>query len=62
MTRTPSSTGPARTGKRCPICGAPRLVEYSPFCSTRCRDRDLLRWLDDGYALPGPPAEVDEQD
>ena len=48
------------TARKCPICGKPRSQEHAPFCSTRCRDRDLLRWLDDGYALPGPPAEPDE--
>lgn len=47
-------------GKRCPICGKPRVETHSPFCSTRCRDRDLVRWLDDGYAIPGPP--VDRED
>ncbi len=40
--------------KSCPICGKPRKAEHAPFCSTRCRDRDLLQWLDGGYALPGP--------
>lgn len=44
-------TGPAR---KCPICGKPRVEEHKPFCSSRCRDRDLVKWLDDGYALPGP--------
>lgn len=42
--------------KRCPICKKPRVPEHAPFCSPRCRDRDLVQWLDDGYALPGPPA------
>jgi len=42
--------------RKCPICGKPRSAEHSPFCSTRCRDRDLVRWLEDGYALPGRPA------
>jgi hypothetical protein len=37
------------------MCGKPRDPELTPFCSTRCRDRDLLQWLDDGYALPGRP-------
>lgn len=50
MTARRSST------KKCPICGKPRSETHAPFCSTRCRDRDLVRWLDDGYALPGPPA------
>lgn len=42
--------------RKCPICGKPRTPEHTPFCSTRCRDRDLVKWLDDGYALPGPTA------
>jgi endogenous inhibitor of DNA gyrase (YacG/DUF329 family) len=47
--------------KRCPICGKPRSDAHKPFCSARCRDRDLMRWLEDGYALPGPPADADEE-
>jgi endogenous inhibitor of DNA gyrase (YacG/DUF329 family) len=43
--------------KKCPICGKPRVEAHAPFCSTRCRDRDLLQWLEDGYALPGPRAD-----
>jgi endogenous inhibitor of DNA gyrase (YacG/DUF329 family) len=46
------------TTRLCPICRKPRSAEHTPFCSTRCRDRDLVKWLDDGYAIPGPPAEV----
>jgi endogenous inhibitor of DNA gyrase (YacG/DUF329 family) len=47
------------TLKQCPICRKPRSEAHTPFCSPRCRDRDLLKWLDDGYALPGPKAEPD---
>jgi uncharacterized protein len=43
--------------RRCPICGKPRQPKFAPFCSGACKDRDLVRWLDDGYAIPGPPAE-----
>ena len=43
----------------CPICKKPRRAEFSPFCSSRCRDRDLVKWLDDGYAVPGPPVPPD---
>jgi endogenous inhibitor of DNA gyrase (YacG/DUF329 family) len=46
--------------RKCPICRKPRSEEHTPFCSTRCRDRDLLKWLDDGYALPGPATAPDE--
>ncbi len=41
----------------CPICRKPRSAEHAPFCSLRCRDRDLVRWLDDGYAVPGRPTD-----
>ncbi|MEW9853633.1 DNA gyrase inhibitor YacG [Novosphingobium sp. M1R2S20] len=52
----------SRIERPCPICGKPRAAEYKPFCSARCRDRDLLKWLDDGYAVPGPPAPVRDTD
>jgi endogenous inhibitor of DNA gyrase (YacG/DUF329 family) len=48
--------------RRCPICRKPRVAAHAPFCSARCKDRDLVRWLDDGYALPGPPAPDAEPD
>jgi endogenous inhibitor of DNA gyrase (YacG/DUF329 family) len=47
--------------KKCPVCGKPRSEEHSPFCGVRCKDRDLVRWLDDGYAIPGAPA-IDEDE
>jgi endogenous inhibitor of DNA gyrase (YacG/DUF329 family) len=47
----------SRSPKSCPICGKPRVEAFAPFCSPRCRDRDLLQWLDGGYALPGLPAD-----
>lgn len=40
-------------GPRCPICSMPRETAYKPFCSKRCADVDLNRWLSDGYAIPG---------
>jgi uncharacterized protein len=58
MTLPPES--PVRI-RKCPICGKPRSAEHTPFCSTRCRDRDLVKWLDDGYALPVSPAEPDDE-
>jgi hypothetical protein len=38
--------------RRCPNCGAPAEPRVRPFCSKRCRDLDLARWLDGGYAIP----------
>jgi len=46
--------------KSCPICKRPRSAEFAPFCSPRCRDRDLAQWFGDGYAVPGRPALPEE--
>ncbi|MFP4275454.1 MAG: DNA gyrase inhibitor YacG [Paracoccaceae bacterium] len=35
----------------CPICKKPAAPRYRPFCSRRCADLDLARWLDGSYAL-----------
>lgn len=45
-------------GPACPICGKPRAAAWRPFCSRRCADVDLGRWLDGGYVIPGEPAPV----
>ena len=42
---------------KCPVCRKPETAQHSPFCSQGCRDRDLLKWLDEGYRIPGPPAD-----
>ena len=36
----------------CPICGKPSLETFRPFCSRRCADVDLNRWLSGVYAVP----------
>jgi endogenous inhibitor of DNA gyrase (YacG/DUF329 family) len=42
-----------RPAKKCPICGKPATEASKPFCSERCRDVDLNRWLSDAYVIPG---------
>ena len=44
----------------CPICKKPSEKAYRPFCSRRCADVDLGRWLTGGYAIPS--ASEDEED
>ncbi|MEO0881748.1 MAG: DNA gyrase inhibitor YacG [Pseudomonadota bacterium] len=46
----------------CPVCES-RVVtkEYRPFCSRRCADVDLSRWLKGSYAIPGRPADQAEE-
>jgi len=39
--------------KPCPICGKPSVEASRPFCSDRCMDVDLNRWLSGTYAIPG---------
>ena len=41
-----------KKAKGCPICKKPAQKGYSPFCSKRCADIDLGRWLDGSYAIP----------
>ena len=45
--------------KPCPICSKPPEHEFRPFCSRRCADVDLNRWLSGVYAIP-VTAETDE--
>ena len=51
MTSETTSKRAAR-GRRCPQCGTAAVRAYRPFCSKRCRDLDLARWLDGSYAVP----------
>jgi endogenous inhibitor of DNA gyrase (YacG/DUF329 family) len=37
---------------RCPLCGKPRDRAFRPFCSGRCADADLQRWLSGRYVIP----------
>jgi endogenous inhibitor of DNA gyrase (YacG/DUF329 family) len=46
----------------CPICKKPVVAAYTPFCSARCKQIDLSRWLSEVYVVPGTtrPANSDE--
>ncbi len=37
---------------QCPLCEKPMAAEFKPFCSKRCKDVDLNRWLSGSYAIP----------
>ncbi|MCR6735897.1 MAG: DNA gyrase inhibitor YacG [Afipia sp.] len=50
----------AQAAKPCPICGKPAVEASKPFCSERCRDVDLNRWLSGSYAIPA--RETDDED
>ncbi len=43
---------PFRKPRPCPICGRTSVHRWHPFCSRRCADIDLSRWLKGAYAIP----------
>ena len=54
----------ARGARPCPICGKPAERKFRPFCSARCADVDLNRWLSGSYAIPvaDDEAKADDDD
>ena len=51
--KPPKDAGPAKgVARKCPICGKPATEASTPFCSERCRDVDLNRWLSGSYVIP----------
>ncbi|MBX9702291.1 MAG: DNA gyrase inhibitor YacG [Acetobacteraceae bacterium] len=55
----PPSPSP-RPPRPCPVCGrVPPDARFRPFCSARCRQVDLGRWLAEDYAIPARPEDED---
>ncbi|KJE36045.1 hypothetical protein UF64_08175 [Thalassospira sp. HJ] len=46
----------------CVVCGKPADEKYKPFCSKRCADRDLGKWMNESYAIPAsePPEYLED--
>lgn len=49
-----------RPTRPCPICSKPSTQGFYPFCSSRCADLDLGRWLTGAYAIPARESEEDD--
>ena len=47
-----SNTNGTSKAAACPTCGKSVVPAFRPFCSARCRDVDLHRWLSGRYAIP----------
>jgi endogenous inhibitor of DNA gyrase (YacG/DUF329 family) len=67
MARTPELRAEAKAAaaaarKTCAICGKPRDPRYDPFCSKRCADVDLHKWLSGVYVVPGGAAPPDRSE
>ena len=62
----PESHKPGAKQETCPICNKVSVARFRPFCSERCADLDLGRWLKGTYAIPaeeseeenGPPGQL----
>lgn len=50
---------PLRAKRKCPECGAPADRTHYPFCSPRCKDVDLNRWLSGAYVISTDEAPDD---
>ncbi len=44
----------------CPVCSKDADPKYRPFCSRRCADIDLGRWLNESYRVPAKPLDEEE--
>jgi uncharacterized protein len=56
----PAMSTVAPTARPCVICGKPQDARLSPFCSKRCADVDLHRWLAGVYAIPAEAEDPDD--
>jgi endogenous inhibitor of DNA gyrase (YacG/DUF329 family) len=65
MAASSREAGAGSAHGRCPICGAlidPEMAtsKAAPFCSKRCADVDLARWLSGSYVIQGGHEDADE--
>lgn len=52
MKESMSSSPDLALKPKCPLCGKPAVESARPFCSKRCADIDLHRWLSERYVIP----------
>ena len=62
--KMPPPKSPRKKARTCANCGNDSGAEYNPFCSRRCADLDLGRWLNESYTIPAvePPDEWSEEE
>jgi uncharacterized protein len=58
----PPKDGTGGPAKPCPICGKPAAQGTRPFCSSRCRDVDLNRWLTGSYVVPASDDDPEDEE
>lgn len=60
MTSPGANVTPLRPKRPCPECGRPSARDTYPFCSTRCKNVDLSRWLTGAYVIPEREGEDED--
>lgn len=45
---------------RCPVCQEQAQQTHAPFCSKKCHNLDLIRWMDGRYRIPAEPASPED--
>lgn len=55
------NTASSPASSKCPICGRPAEAALHPFCSKRCADVDLSRWLGGVYRIETPETPATPQ-
>ena len=60
MTGAGGQVTPLRPKRPCPECGRPSSRDTYPFCSTRCKNVDLNRWLSGAYVIPERDGEDED--
>lgn len=62
MAKPAGKVTPLRPRRACPECGKPSARDTYPFCSPRCKDIDLNRWLSGAYVIRGREDEAEPPD
>ncbi len=48
---------------QCPICKQKEVQHrFRPFCSKRCSDVDLAKWMNDSYVISSNDAPTEEDE
>lgn len=51
-----------KSPRPCPLCANPADVRFRPFCSRRCADEDLGKWVTGGYRIPTDEGPIDDDE
>ncbi len=60
-TTPPDNVTPLRAARKCAICNKPASQKFHPFCSARCANIDLNRWLSGAYIIAVSDDEQEDE-